>query len=171
MVSTLSPKRNLREFASYIWFAALVGLGGVVAFTLFQFALPRPQFVNLGPTSQFQTDQPAYLAIRESGQALFLWVVNLEDGLHVFDARATHPAARSQNCIVEWVPKSTSSFPGRNYFLDPCIGGYWWASGEQFGGPAPRDLDWYASEVREGDLWIDVMNPREGQPWWEKQQS
>ena len=29
-------------------------------------------------------------------------------------------------------------------------------------GHAPRNLDWYLAEVRNGELWIDLMKPQEG---------
>lgn len=169
MVSTLSPERNFRELASYIWFASLIGLGGVVAFALFQFALPRPQFVNLGPVAQFQTDHPVYLARHKSGQAFFLWVVNLDDGIHLFDARSTHPISSFHNCIVEWVQDSQPWQTERFYFADPCIGGAWNLDGTYRWGPAPRDLDWFVTDIRNGELWMDVMNPMEGESWLERQ--
>lgn len=165
MVSTLSPQRNFREIASYSLFLAFLGLGVVISYTLFQFALPRSRFVNLGPVSQFSPQTPTYMPITPQEQPIFLWVVNEDGVIHVFDARSTHSFARDKNCIVKWVQESQPWNSNKNYFADPCVGGVWNLDGTYQWGPAPRDLDWYITEVRDGELWIDMMYPQLGYSW------
>lgn len=170
MVSALSPQRNFREIATYSLFIAFLGLGVMISYTLFQFALPRPRYVNLGPASNFDGGSPTYLALSEQGQTFFLWVVKLDGRFHVFDARSTHSVAHDQNCIVKWVEDAQPWNSSKNFFTDPCVGGAWNPDGSYQWGPAPRDLDWYFPEVRDGELWIDIMYPQLGYSWWDRQE-
>ena len=165
MVNTLSPQRNFRELANYILLISLIGMGVVVFYTLTQFALPRPQFVSLGPITQFQFEQPVYLALRQNGQTFFVWVVNLEGNLRVLDARTTHPIARDWNCIVVWIDKPSPWSPKQDYFTDPCIGGAWNLDGSYQWGPAPRALDWHPAEIGNRELWIDIIHIQKGESW------
>lgn len=169
MVSTLSYPRNFREIASYSFFIAFLGLGAVVFIALFQFALPRTRYVHLGPVTQFDAQNPAYLPITTEGQTFFFWVVNVDGSLRVFDARSTHSVAHDKNCIVKWIQEAQPWNSNQNYFADPCSGSTWDKDGAYLFGPAPRDLDWYFTEVRDGDLWIDIMYPQLGHSWLDKQ--
>jgi hypothetical protein len=161
MVNTFVPKSNFREIAGYFLLISMVGLVLVSGFILFKFALPRPQFSYVGQIEQFRGNEPVRLVIQEGERVFYLWVVNLDGEIKVFDARATHPTSRDWNCQIEWFADPYPWLEKKYYFLDPCLGGAWSVDGSYLYGPSPRALDWYKTEHRDGELWIDTMYPQE----------
>ncbi|GAB4578226.1 MAG: hypothetical protein Fur0022_09600 [Anaerolineales bacterium] len=163
MVRSISPSRNLREIASYSLFLALMGLGMVLAMALIRFMLPRTALISLGQVSQFELNQPQYMAIRQQGVGLSFWVVNLEEGFRVYKSSSTFVYPTGKRCTLTWVEEAPSWMNEKSYFFDPCSGSWWSERGEYIGGPAPRDLDWYPVEIRDRELWIDAFHPQQGE--------
>lgn len=160
MVHSLTSPRNFREIANYFLVFVLFGLGFVVAAMLFQFALPRPKLSYIGLVAEFSAEPlPVRQFVPTSAGHIPVWVVNTGEELKVFNARTP-----GYVCYLDWVSETSSSrAPG--YFIDPCTGSSFYMDGTYRYGPAPRNLDWWPTEIRDGALWVDVLDPQKGESW------
>ncbi len=70
------------------------------------------------------------------------WVVRLPDKILAFDPHCTH-----LGCAYRWVEQAKQ-------FFCPCHAGVFSMTGKVVSGPPPRPLDIYATEVREGFLYV-----------------
>ncbi len=135
------PGINRREFLAYAWGAALglVMLEGGLA--TFKFMYPRfraGEFGGefpLGPAASLPSD-PKHVPIgNPTGK---FWLVNTEKGPKALYMVCTH-----LGCLYKWEP-------ARTRFECPCHGSKFTREGYYIEGPAPRSLDQFVIEVRQG---------------------
>ncbi len=153
------PGINRREFLAYAWGAALglVMLEGGLA--TFKFMYPRfraGEFGGefpLGPASTLPSD-PDHVPIgNPTGK---FWLVNTEQGPKALYMVCTH-----LGCLYKWEP-------ARTRFECPCHGSKFTREGYYIEGPAPRSLDQFVIEVRQGgetvakteDVGDDILPPK-----------
>ncbi len=159
MVNTLSPQRNYREISNYLLLSTLIGLTAVIGTALFQFALPQPQYVNLGPASIFEQEQPVLVRDTSRSGPIVVWVVNIDGIYHAFEARSPHHYCHNE--LIQWEAEKKLWNHYKNYFID-CVGTVWQNDGTYQLGPGLRNLDWYPVEIRDDGLWIDITSKQTG---------
>jgi hypothetical protein len=74
------------------------------------------------------------------------------DSFTVFFARSTNPVfggLTPRQCVVAWDDTS-------HLFVDPCGSAKWARDGKYSGGPAPRDMDRFPAQVKDGNLTIEL---------------
>lgn len=102
------PHAALRETLAYGLLAALALSLLLAALLLYQYIMPRPQWVSLGHVDDFPVDAAPILARTSEGS---VWVVHLQGQFVVLAPLATNKT----QCAVTWQPYS-------NQFYDPCLG-------------------------------------------------
>jgi len=127
---------NRREAALWLFLAggllALMGL--LTALTIYSY--PRAPGITVGKLSDFPTGAEPKLV---TANGMRFVVVNLNGELIVYDAHDTH----TFHCIIKWIPSE-------HHFEDPCSGSRFAINGTFISGPAPRDLDRYATTIDAG---------------------
>ena len=140
-----SNKVSRRQFIGYAWAVAVIALFAQAAGALYQFVQPIVQAggfggkVNAGNVNEFAVDTVS--TVRE---------------MHGFVSRVEPQGALTMSwtcthlgCTVPWVESEKQ-------FHCPCHGSLYNTKGEVTGGPAPRPLDLYPSEVVGDELVVDT---------------
>lgn len=81
------------------------------------------------------------------------WLVKQESGeIIALSQRSTY---HLRPCTMPWRPDF--EFQGRKgWFRDPCSGSTWDVDGRIMFGPAPRSMDRYRVDIRDGRVFVDV---------------
>jgi cytochrome b6-f complex iron-sulfur subunit len=81
------------------------------------------------------------------------YILHNQDGLLAVYQKCTH-----LGCSVPWVE-------GEGQFHCPCHGSLFNRNGEVIGGPAPRPLETFRIEVKNGEVWVDTSKPVNRSPY------
>jgi len=137
---------------------ALIGLAPTIAPA---FRRNGERWSSVGRADLFVEAQPAPVSISRIQRDAFLppqpqetpvFVVDQGSGSFVvFDRRCTH-----LGCPVSWDATSER-------FLCPCHGGVFDGRGDVVDGPAPRPLDRYRWDVREGEIYVGPIDDAQGE--------
>lgn len=145
MTTTPNPLHvTRRQFIGWVWAAALLIAAGEVAVAILRFLAPRV------PSGAFGTQIKAGRAVdfKIGSIAYFpagrFYLSRLDRGLLALYRKCTH-----LGCVVPWVEEE-----GR--FNCPCHASIFDKKGEVLAGPAPRPLDYFRIEVKDGDVWVDT---------------
>lgn len=137
-VDVALPSR--REFLYYIWGASMALLLGESVAGIVWFALPRFKEGEFGGTFNFSGDEvpvadTAPTPIPEGR----IWLSNSSTGFLALYAVCTH-----LGCLPKWEP-------GNFRFECPCHGSRFEIDGDYITGPAPRNLDRFATTITFSD--------------------
>lgn len=139
---------NRREFLGFAWVASIIGLFGQTGVALFRFFKPRIEpglfgtKVVAGLVDEFQ---PGTVNHVQKGH---FFVSRLEDGgFLALWHRCTH-----LGCTVPWRED-------KGHFHCPCHSSIFDTTGEVISGPAPRPLDLFPVEIRDGEVMVDTGQP------------
>jgi cytochrome b6-f complex iron-sulfur subunit len=136
-----------RGFLAAAWAAVLAVLSGQSAIALWQFLRPSARAGSLGGqvrAGRLEEFGPGTVSHVSSGQ---FYISRIDEGLLAMSHRCTH-----LGCTVPWIEAE-----GR--FNCPCHGSIFNPRGEVLAGPAPRPLDLFAIEIRDGEVWVDTNRP------------
>ena len=97
--------------------------------------------VFAGNVDDFEVGSVTYIL---SGR---FYLVRNMDGLLAVWQKCTH-----LGCAVPWAE-------GENQFHCPCHGSLFTPEGVVTGGPAPRPMDTFPIEIRDGEVWVDTSKP------------
>lgn len=75
------------------------------------------------------------------------YISRTENGVIALWQKCTH-----LGCSVPWVEEE-------GQFHCPCHGSLFNEVGDVIGGPAPRALDFFPTEIRSGEVWVDTSQP------------
>lgn len=138
-----------KEFLGIAWAGSILTLLGAGAAALFKFIQPvntdgfggiiqvgKVEDFTLGSVTPVQAGR-FYLVRLENGSFIALW------------QKCTH-----LGCSVPWVESEKQ-------FHCPCHGSLFSTVGEVTGGPAPRPMDYFRVEIKEGEVFVDTGNPKE----------
>jgi cytochrome b6-f complex iron-sulfur subunit len=75
------------------------------------------------------------------------YISRTEEGIIALWQKCTH-----LGCAVPWLEDE-------GHFHCPCHGSVFNQVGEVKAGPAPRPLDFFPSEIRSGEVWVDTSSP------------
>ena len=140
-----------REALYYFWFAALLLTAALsAAFVLWALTPPSPRPFVLSVADFAPRAEPYFL----DDPARPLFIVNTGDELLVFDAFVPHLKYPTTACRLIW---------REGHFDDPCWGSKFDLHGHVWQAPAVRDLDWYAYELRDGQLVVELSRLIEGE--------
>jgi hypothetical protein len=148
MVATNRQNRR-SERLTWLMLIGLIGLAVLTGGMVLTYLWPRPQWLNLGPLSDFPPQAEPYLI--EAGPIFYL--VHTPDQLAVFKPETPHPA----NQRYLWQAD-------HQRFEDPLSGSRFKLDGTYFCGPAERDLDQYSYKISDSDLWVSLSSVRRGVP-------
>ena len=136
------------DFLNLAWAASLIALFGQAGVALFNFFKPRPELgsfgskVNAGRVDEFERGKVSHV---QKGR---FYISRLEDGgFLALWHRCTH-----LGCTVPWREEE-------NKFHCPCHSSIFTPVGEVVSGPAPRPLDIFSIEVKEGTIFVDTSKP------------
>lgn len=139
-----------RGFMNLALISSLTALIGQAAVALFGFLRPKVAaggfggLIKAGRTAEFP---PGSVSHVRAGQ---FFVSHVEgDGLLAMWHRCTH-----LGCTVPWREDE-------NQFHCPCHSSLFNEKGEVTGGPAPRPLDLFPIEIRDGEVVVDTGSPIE----------
>jgi len=137
-----------RNFLSWAFGVALIGLFGQAGTALFQFFKPRIEPGTFGGkvvAGQVDEFQPGTVSHVPKGR---FYISRLEDGgMLALWQRCTH-----LGCTVPWREDE-------HQFHCPCHSSLFNTKGEVTGGPAPRPLDLFLMEVVDGQVIVDTGAP------------
>jgi cytochrome b6-f complex iron-sulfur subunit len=144
-VNVSAPSR--REFLYYIWGASLALLTGQAVAGLIWFALPRFKEGTFGGVFTVTPDKLPDLntAPLQEPSGRF-WIANTDQGLLTLYAVCTH-----LGCLPKW---SDTNFR----FECPCHGSKFELDGAFIEGPAPRNMDRFATTIEFTDGTEAVMD-------------
>ena len=139
---------NRREFLGIAWGVSLTVLFGQAGIALYRFLKPRNKagtfgaVIAAGQVDEFQLGTVSHI---QKGR---FYISRLEDGsvLAIWQ-RCTH-----LGCTVPWREEE-----GR--FHCPCHSSIFNNVGEVISGPAPRPMDIFPIQVKDGQLLVDTSNP------------
>jgi cytochrome b6-f complex iron-sulfur subunit len=143
-------KLSRQQFLGIIWLGALATLLGEVIAGLFVFIQPNLEggfggLVNAGKVEEFH---PGSVSLVQSGR---FYLVRYEDGGFIaYWQRCTH-----LGCSVPYEEDLAA-------FRCPCHGTVFNEhTGEVTSGPAPRPMDTFPIEIREGEVYVDTGSPQQ----------
>ncbi len=145
-----------------LWIVAGLVLGLALCYGLaLAFRARDPKPVLLGRVEDFPNDSVTLKfvnaeffdpATQKDFTTLSLQIARDPSGnFTVFFARSTDPrwgALSPRQCVVTWLPESQR--------FDSCDGSEWNRDGKYLQGAAPRDLDRFPPEIKNGDLGIQL---------------
>lgn len=146
---TLKSKKITRgQFLGLSWLGAMVVLAGETVLGLLSFLKPNASggfggLVYAGKVEEFPPGSVQYIL---SGR---FYIAHPEGGLIALWQRCTH-----LGCAVPWAETE-------NQFHCPCHGSLFDVVGLVKGGPAPRPLDAFSIQIKEGEVWVDTSKPIE----------
>jgi cytochrome b6-f complex iron-sulfur subunit len=136
------------DFLNLAWVASLLALFGQAGGALFKFFKPRNEpgafgtLVNAGRADEFE---PGTVSHVQKGR---FYISRLEDGgFLALWHRCTH-----LGCTVPWQEDE-------GLFNCPCHSSIFTPVGEVVSGPAPRPMDIFPIEIREGAIFVDTSKP------------
>jgi cytochrome b6-f complex iron-sulfur subunit len=136
------------DFLNLAWVASLLALFGQAGGALFKFFKPRNEpgafgtLVNAGRADEFE---PGTVSHVQKGR---FYISRLEDGgFLALWHRCTH-----LGCTVPWQEDEA-------LFNCPCHSSIFTPVGEVVSGPAPRPMDIFPIEIREGAIFVDTSKP------------
>jgi len=136
---------NRREVLNYFLLSSLILLTITLTGLLAIYATPRPDYLTLGPVSDYPpADRPYLIQVEQHEPPL--WLVNMGSELRVF-----HPATPERMrmpCQYTWATIT-------NRFEDPCSGSKFSLTGDRIDGPAPRSLDQYRVTIQRGQIRVE----------------
>lgn len=137
-------KISRRHFLLSAWAASIVVLTGQSLSSLLRFFQPMAEpgsfggKVNIGKVDEFPLGSITHV---QKGR---FYVSHVDEGILVMWHRCTH-----LGCTVPWNN-------GEDQFHCPCHGGLYNTKGEVLGGPPPRPLDIFPSEIVDGEIIVDT---------------
>ncbi len=141
-----------RRFTPFLLLlAALTVFGVVVGVVLYNFFVPRNEWVQVGARSDFPVDSSPYRLADP-----YAFIVHLEDEWIALSGRPPNPRYQD-TCLIDW--DST-----RNRFAEPCGGAFFALDGRYLGGPSPSGMDRYALEIRGDEIWLETTRVIPGEP-------
>ncbi len=140
--STLSR----RQFLGIAWTGSLALFFAQMAVAFLKFIKPVTSGGFGGLVYAGKIEEFAIGSINRILKGRF-YISRTEDGIIALWQKCTH-----LGCAVPWVEEE-----GR--FHCPCHGSLFNKVGEVIGGPAPRPLDYFPSEIRSGEVWVDTSQP------------
>lgn len=152
MLEPDNSDRGLRRrgFLNLALISSLTALVGQAAAGLFGFFTPKENpdgfggLIKAGRTAEFPAGSVNHV---QAGQ---FYVAHIEgDGLLAMWHRCTH-----LGCTVPWSEDE-------DQFHCPCHSSLFNEKGEVTGGPAPRPLDLFPIEIRDGEVVVDTGSPIE----------
>jgi cytochrome b6-f complex iron-sulfur subunit len=134
------------QFLSIAWVGAVALVVGEAIFALAKYIQPVSTGgfggeVFAGNVDDFEVGSVTYIL---SGR---FYIVRNSDGLLAVWQKCTH-----LGCAVPWAPDE-------NQFHCPCHGSLFTPEGVVSGGPAPRPMDTFPIEIRDGEVWVDTSKP------------
>ena len=137
-------KLNRRQFFGIAWVVALIALVGQIGKALLDFVTPtlaEGSFgteVRAGGVNDFEVGSVSYF--RESR----FYLVRLEEGFLALYRKCPH-----LGCVVPWIEED-------GIFNCPCHSSLFTKVGDLISGPAPRPMDMFPVEIREGEVYVDT---------------
>lgn len=138
-----------RDFLGISWAAMTALLGAEAAGLMFRYIQPVNTggfggIVRAGKVDDFQRGS---ITLNQAGR---FYVVRMEDGsfLAIWQ-KCTH-----LGCSVPFVE-------AEDQFHCPCHGSLYNRNGDVMGGPAPRPLDFFPVEIKDGEVFVDTGNPQQ----------
>lgn len=132
---------NKRPYLYISLFSSIMVFGLVSLAVLYQFALPRPNLVSLGPVKNFPPSDTPYFVRGEKP----VFIVNTDGKFIVLVAVPPHPKA----CQARWLAEDAK-------FMEPCLGSQFKLDGTYILGPSPRNMDQYAYTIENGILLLNL---------------
>ncbi|NUM47618.1 MAG: hypothetical protein HUU38_23185 [Anaerolineales bacterium] len=108
---------------------------------VYQFALPRPNWINFGSISNYPPQNTPYFVRQKTP----VFIVNTGEKFLVLAPQAPHPKA----CQLSWRAEDA-------IFIEPCLGIQFYLDGTYLQGPSNRGMDQYEFKVEAGTLWVNV---------------
>jgi len=139
---------NKRILLTFWLFAAILVFGLITSAVLIGFALPQPEYVNLGPVSSYPPSEKPYFF----GHGTPFFIVNTGEKTYILVAQPPHPKA----CPAKWMM-------AEDKFIDPCLGIQFQLDGTYLQGPSPRNMDQFEFKIENGDLLVNVNRVIEGE--------
>lgn len=143
-----TKKISRRQFLGMAWGLSLVGLFGQAGVSLWKYLKPRIEPGTFGSeivAGEVDEFQPGTVSHVQAGR---FYISRLEDGgILALWHRCTH-----LGCTVPWREDE-------GQFHCPCHSSIFTAKGEVVSGPAPRPLDLFPVEIRDGELSVDTGDP------------
>jgi len=142
------PKVSLdrRGFLSLAFAASMAALTGGWLGALFKFIRPPKTqgfggLVYAGRVEEFPPDTINHVL---AGR---FYISHTPDGLLALYQKCTH-----LGCSIPWAAAESQ-------FHCPCHGSLFTKAGEVVGGPAPRPMDIFPIEIKDGEVWVDTGRP------------
>jgi cytochrome b6-f complex iron-sulfur subunit len=149
----LLKRLSRRGFMSYLWWAA--GAAALIEGGIITVDSLRPEakgdafggLVDVGSEADFEVGSVTYFL---NGR---FYVVRLPSGFIALYRKCTH-----LGCVVPWQAneRSEDDLASTGRFNCPCHGSIFDRYGEVKGGPAPRPLDLFPVEVKDGEVIVDT---------------
>jgi len=142
-------KLGRRQFLGLAWLTSLAVLVGEIFVALFKFVQPVTAggfggIVKAGSAEKFPVGS---VTLVQSGR---FYLHRLDDGSFLaLWQRCTH-----LGCSIPWEESE-------DLFHCPCHGSLFNKVGEVQGGPAPRPMDLFPVEIKDGEVYVDTGNPIE----------
>ena len=141
-------KINRRQFLGLAWGGSLTLFFGQAAVAFINFLKPVSKGGFGGAVYAGKVEEFAVNSVNRIMAGRF-YIVRTEDGLLSLWQKCTH-----LGCAVPWVEEE-------GQFHCPCHGSLFNRHGEVTGGPAPRPLDTFPIELKNGEVWVDTSKPTE----------
>ena len=132
---------NKRILLSFFMISGIVIFGLASIAVLYGYALPPPNWVNLGPVANYPPRDAPYFVRGEKP----VFVVNMGEKILVLVAVPPHP----KSCLARWMVEDSK-------FLEPCLGSQFRLDGTYILGPSPRSMDQYEFKIENGVLLVNV---------------
>jgi len=134
------------QFLGIAWVGAIFLVVGEAVLALVKFVQPVSTGgfggeVFAGNVEDFEVGSVTYIL---SGR---FYIVRNPDGLLAVWQKCTH-----LGCAVPWAENE-------DQFHCPCHGSLFTPEGVVTGGPAPRPMDIFPIEIRNGEVWVDTSKP------------
>ena len=148
MTETKKKGLSRSQFLGISW----VGVGGLLfgesLVALFNFMKPISKSGFGGLVYAGKVDEFAVGSVTRILAGRF-YIVRSEEGFLALWQKCTH-----LGCSVPWSEEE-------GQFHCPCHGSLFNTRGEVVGGPAPRPMDIFPVEIRNGEVWVDTSKPTE----------
>lgn len=137
------PALTRRSMGRWVWITAgIVALGGQLAWMLHLLLRGTAQEPPRGPIAVGAEGDFAVGSVTHFRKERFL-LARQPDGFLALSQDCTH-----NRCPVSYLPE-------RQIIYCACHGAQFSTAGAVLGGPATRPLERFATEVREGQVWVD----------------
>ena len=145
---------NRREFLTYAWGAAMAILTAEAAVASFIFLYPRFRAGEFGGDFTLPlTDIPDNTAAPKPFASGKFWLVTTQEG----EPKALYMVCVHLGCLYKWEPSNIR-------FECPCHGSKYSHDGFYIEGPAPRSLDYFATDTQGSNLIVHTGKKITGIP-------